>query len=162
MLDIYPYATTSPVYLEGFGPRPDARQDAAYFVTWLDRVIEAARARSDDYNDEREKQSTLDYLEQARAPTRRLRPATLLVQDGTGHHGGAGSGRRCVSPVALEQLDQPVVWQRRREMPVRALHVARGHHRVHDGFLGRLHGRDEHGIEVVVAERLRLDQWLAR
>jgi len=67
VLDIYPYATTSPVYLEGFGPRPDARQDAAYFVTWLDRTIDDARARSSDFNDEREKQSTLDYLEQARA-----------------------------------------------------------------------------------------------
>ena len=67
VLDIYPYATTSPVYLEGFGPRPDARQDAAYFVTWLDRVIEAARSRDGDYNDAREKQSTLDYLAQARA-----------------------------------------------------------------------------------------------
>jgi TolB protein len=67
VLDIYPYATTSPVYLEGFGPRPDARQDAAYFVTWLDRVIEAARSRDGDYNDAREKQSTLDYLGQARA-----------------------------------------------------------------------------------------------
>jgi TolB protein len=67
VLDIYPYATTSPVYLEGFGPRPDARQDAAYFVTWLDRVIEQAGARSADYNDARERQSTLDYLGRARA-----------------------------------------------------------------------------------------------
>ena len=67
MLDIYPYATTSPVYLEGLGPRPDARQDAAYFVTWLDRVIDEARARSGDYNDDREKQSTLGYLARARA-----------------------------------------------------------------------------------------------
>ncbi len=66
VLDIYPYATTSPVYVEGFGPRPDARNDAAYFVTWLDRTIDEARARSDDYNDDREKQSTLDYLARAR------------------------------------------------------------------------------------------------
>ncbi len=67
VLDIYPYATTSPVYLEGFGPRPEARQDAAYFVTWLDRVIDETRARSADFNDERERQSTFTYLEQARA-----------------------------------------------------------------------------------------------
>jgi TolB protein len=67
VLDIYPYATTSPVYLEGFGPRPDAVQDAAYFVTWLDRVIDETRARSADFNDERERQSTFSYLEQARA-----------------------------------------------------------------------------------------------
>jgi TolB protein len=67
VLDIYPYATTSPVYLEGFGPRPDATNDAAYFVTWLDRTIDEARARSGDYNDDREKRSTLDYLARARA-----------------------------------------------------------------------------------------------
>jgi hypothetical protein len=67
VLDIYPYATTSPVYIEGFGPRPDARADAAYFVTWLDRVIDGTRARSADFNDERERRSTFDYLAQARA-----------------------------------------------------------------------------------------------
>ena len=67
VLDIYPYATTSPVYVEGFGPRPDARNDAAYFVTWLDRTIDETRARSGDYNDDREKRSTLDYLARARA-----------------------------------------------------------------------------------------------
>jgi len=67
VLDIYPYATTSPVYLEGFGPRPDARADAEYFVRWLDRVIEAARSRSADFNDERERHDTFEYLERARA-----------------------------------------------------------------------------------------------
>ncbi len=67
VLDIYPYATTSPVYLEGFGPRPDSKEDAQYFLRWLDRVIEAARSRSADFNDERERQATFDYLERARA-----------------------------------------------------------------------------------------------
>jgi hypothetical protein len=67
VLDIYPYATTSPVYVEGHGPRPDAREDARYFVTWLDRAIEATRARSADFNDERERAATFAYLEQARA-----------------------------------------------------------------------------------------------
>jgi len=76
VLDIYPYATTSPVYLEGFGPRPDARQDAAYFVSWMDRVIGEARARNGDYNDEREKKATLDYLAAARDGYLRLAAGT--------------------------------------------------------------------------------------
>jgi len=65
VLDIYPYATTSPVYVQAARPAPDARDDATYFVTWLDRVIEAAAART-DYNDETEKRETLDYLRKAR------------------------------------------------------------------------------------------------
>ena len=43
------------------GAGADARADAAYFVAWLDRVIEAAVAR-DDYNDAEEKDATLAYL----------------------------------------------------------------------------------------------------
>jgi len=66
VLDIYPYATTSPVYVQAAQPAPDARQDAQYFVTWLDRVIEAASART-DYNDDAEKRETLEYLQEARA-----------------------------------------------------------------------------------------------
>ena len=67
LLDLYPYATTNPVWLEGAAP--DARDDAAYFVAWLDRVIEAADAR-DDWNDAQEKASTLAYLREAQAKYR--------------------------------------------------------------------------------------------
>ena len=42
-----------------------APEDAAYFVRWMDRVIAAAEARS-DYNDERERRETLEYLRAAR------------------------------------------------------------------------------------------------
>ncbi|MCC8362755.1 CehA/McbA family metallohydrolase [Lysobacter sp. A6] len=62
LLDLYPYATTNPVWLEG--DAPDARGDAAYFVAWLDRVIEAADAR-DDWNDAQEEAATLQYLREA-------------------------------------------------------------------------------------------------
>jgi hypothetical protein len=44
LLDLYPYATTNPVWLEG--PVPDARGDAAYFVAWArarDRSGQRAR-----------------------------------------------------------------------------------------------------------------------
>jgi hypothetical protein len=64
VLDIYPYATTSPVYVTGL-PAPSAIEDARYFVTWLDRMIAAAEART-DYNDEEERRVTLDYLRSAR------------------------------------------------------------------------------------------------
>ena len=65
VLDIYPYATTSPVYLElpgGLAPDPT---DAAYFAAWLDRVIADASART-DYRNPRERAATLDYLRKAR------------------------------------------------------------------------------------------------
>jgi hypothetical protein len=65
VLDIYPYATTSPIYVESPTPAPAAGEDARYFVTWLDRVIEAAGAR-DDYNTADERADTLRYLREAR------------------------------------------------------------------------------------------------
>jgi hypothetical protein len=37
VLDLYPYATTNPVYLDGPAP-PPAVDDARYFVAWLDRL----------------------------------------------------------------------------------------------------------------------------
>ncbi|HEY5849460.1 MAG TPA: CehA/McbA family metallohydrolase [Lysobacter sp.] len=66
VLDLYPYATTSPVWIDLPGGAPPAREDAAYFAAWLGRVIEAAGAR-DDYNDADEKRATLDYLRAAQA-----------------------------------------------------------------------------------------------
>jgi hypothetical protein len=53
------------------GAMPDARADAAYFVAWLERVIEAANAR-DDYNDAAEKRATLAYLREAQAKFRAM------------------------------------------------------------------------------------------
>ena len=67
ILDIYPYASTNPVYVSGFGAKPDVKADAVYFVRWLDRVIEAADKRHADFNTETEFQSTREYLRQARA-----------------------------------------------------------------------------------------------
>jgi hypothetical protein len=64
VLDIYPYATTSPVYLEMPGGPPPAREDAAYFAAWLTTTIAAASAR-DDYNTQRERDETLGYLRKA-------------------------------------------------------------------------------------------------
>jgi Tol biopolymer transport system component len=66
ILDLYPYATTSPVYVSVAGAPTNSPADAQYFVHWLDRTIAAAAGRT-DYNDDRERQATLDYLNAARA-----------------------------------------------------------------------------------------------
>lgn len=67
VLDLYPYATTNPVWI-GAGRAPEnLRGDAAYFVAWLDRVIANAVARQPDFNDAAEFDATLDYLRAARA-----------------------------------------------------------------------------------------------
>jgi hypothetical protein len=69
VLDVYPYATTSPLYVGG--KLPPAPDDATYFSSWMDRVIEAALARG-GWNSEQEKTDTLAYLEEARAKFRAL------------------------------------------------------------------------------------------
>jgi len=66
VLDIYPFATTSPIYVNVDGKPARSREDAAYFVRWIDRVIATLLARG-DYNSAAEKSATLHYLESARA-----------------------------------------------------------------------------------------------
>jgi len=63
--DIYPYASTSPIYVTVDRQAPSSPDDAAYFVSWLDRVIAGVTVRS-DYNSPQEKQDTLQYLNAAR------------------------------------------------------------------------------------------------
>ena len=65
VLDIYPYATTSPVYIDlpgGMQPDPKA---AAYFIAWLDRAIADVAARK-DFRTGAERAAVLDYLRRAR------------------------------------------------------------------------------------------------
>jgi Tol biopolymer transport system component len=64
--DIYPYATTSPVYVKLRGSAPKYPADVKFFVRWLERTLESASART-DYNSAREKSDTLEYLKSARA-----------------------------------------------------------------------------------------------
>lgn len=71
VLDLYPYATTNPVWLGDHVLAPSAREDAAWFARWMDRTIEAAAAR-DDYNGAEEKRATLDELGRARDAYRTL------------------------------------------------------------------------------------------
>jgi TolB protein len=71
VLDIYPYATTSPVYLDLPGGLPPDSLDAAYFGDWLDRVIASVGSRS-DFRSAHERESTLAYLRMARDHFRSL------------------------------------------------------------------------------------------
>ena len=65
VLDLYPYATTSPIYVKVDGSAGKPAEDAAYFVAWIDRMIEDAKSNR-DWNTDAEKTSVLKLLEQAR------------------------------------------------------------------------------------------------
>jgi TolB protein len=65
ILDLYPYATTSPIYVNVAGSAPKSASDAAYFIAWIDRLIEAAKANQ-DWNTEAEKRAVLQLLREAR------------------------------------------------------------------------------------------------
>ncbi|MGB5131839.1 MAG: CehA/McbA family metallohydrolase [Steroidobacteraceae bacterium] len=65
VFDLYPYATTGPIYLELPGAPQSVREDAAFFVAWMDRVIAAAESNG-DYDDAKERAATLGYFRAAR------------------------------------------------------------------------------------------------
>ncbi len=65
ILDIYPYATTSPIYVNVAGTPLHSPADATYFVTWMDRLLAAAQSNT-AWNTDAEKRSVLDTLEAAR------------------------------------------------------------------------------------------------
>jgi TolB protein len=66
VLDAYPYATTSPIYVTVAGSASKPVEDAAYFIAWIHRMIQDARSNR-DWNTEAEKKSVLNMLEKARA-----------------------------------------------------------------------------------------------
>jgi hypothetical protein len=65
ILDVYPYATTSPIYVTVGNERVRSSEDAAYFIQWIDRVTAEAEAHT-AYNTEEEKSETLRVLREAR------------------------------------------------------------------------------------------------
>jgi hypothetical protein len=71
ILDLYPYATTSPVYVSEAGAPVRSAADAAYFVAWVDRLIAAARSDT-SWNTDAEKESVLSMLEEARTRYARI------------------------------------------------------------------------------------------
>ncbi len=63
--DLYPYATTNPVWIGGVQRTASARADATWFADWLTRTLTAVTAR-DDFNDANDRRITLDYIRNAR------------------------------------------------------------------------------------------------
>jgi hypothetical protein len=65
VLDAYPYATTSPVYVSVEGAPARSPRDAEYFAAWVGRLIESAGDHP-GYNDAAEREETLALLRRAR------------------------------------------------------------------------------------------------
>ncbi|PYX36360.1 MAG: hypothetical protein DMG81_16165 [Acidobacteria bacterium] len=65
ILDLYPYATTSPIYISMENSNPHPRDDAAYFIAWIDQLIRGAKANT-NWNADDEKQAVLDQFSRAR------------------------------------------------------------------------------------------------
>ena len=66
VLDIYPYATTSPIYVR-VGDRVRRSRDAAtYFLRWIDR-IQAATEQNSSYRTAAEREAVVQDVRRARA-----------------------------------------------------------------------------------------------
>ncbi len=65
ILDLYPYSTTSPIYVNIAGSPLQSRGDASYFVQWMDRLIAGVRSNT-SWNTDADKESVLDLLQEAR------------------------------------------------------------------------------------------------
>ncbi len=66
VMDIYPYATTSPIYVSVDGAPVRSPEDARFFLAWIDRLEKAARGHR-GWNSAAEKEAVLDDLARARA-----------------------------------------------------------------------------------------------
>jgi len=71
VLDIYPYATTSPIYIAVAGSTMHPGEDASYFIRWIDQLIDGVRANG-NWNTGLEKQGVLDQLSRAREIYKKL------------------------------------------------------------------------------------------
>jgi len=65
VLDIYPYGTTSPVYVVVGGAPRRSSEDARYFLAWIDRLEKAARENT-GWNTAAEKEAVLADIAKAR------------------------------------------------------------------------------------------------
>ena len=66
VLDSYPYATTSPVYVTIAGREPRSAEDDRYFLHWIDRIGQSVEAHT-GWNNPKEKSQVLEMLAAARA-----------------------------------------------------------------------------------------------
>jgi hypothetical protein len=65
VLDLYPYATTNPVFVSVAGQPMKSTVDADYFIAWIDRIADSA-AQHPDYHFPAEQQQVMQHLVQAR------------------------------------------------------------------------------------------------
>jgi Tol biopolymer transport system component len=72
VLDLYPYATTSPVYVTVAGKPSRSAEDAAYFLAWLDRLREDVEGYP-DWNSPGERTHVLQQVDEARKVYENLR-----------------------------------------------------------------------------------------
>ena len=75
VLDLYPYATTSPIYVTVGAEPVRSRDDAEYFLRWIARLDTAAGA-SRDWNTDAEREEALTLIGRARSEFERRRGAT--------------------------------------------------------------------------------------
>ncbi|HVS16506.1 MAG TPA: CehA/McbA family metallohydrolase [Thermoanaerobaculia bacterium] len=73
VFDLYPYATTGPIYLRGEGERRWPRCDADGFLAWV-AEIEATAGNHPDYNTDAEREATLESIRAARRVFEALLP----------------------------------------------------------------------------------------
>jgi TolB protein len=64
ILDAYLYGTTSPIYVTVGGGATTSREDAQYFLTWIDRLRDAGQ-HNQDWNTESEKNSVMELFSEA-------------------------------------------------------------------------------------------------
>ncbi len=65
VLDNYPYATTSPVYVRVAGQPRRSRDAGTYFLRWLEQ-LQSATERNGDYRSASERRAVLDDIARAR------------------------------------------------------------------------------------------------
>ncbi|MGH9508821.1 MAG: CehA/McbA family metallohydrolase [Terriglobales bacterium] len=65
ILDIHPYATTSPAYVTVGGARPRSPEDAAYFLAWIARMQESVE-KNTDWNTPTEREAVMKMIADVR------------------------------------------------------------------------------------------------
>ena len=64
IFDLYPYATTNPVFVSVDGERPRSTVDADYFLAWVGRIRESVESHT-AYNDDTERAAIIANLAEA-------------------------------------------------------------------------------------------------
>jgi hypothetical protein len=72
VLDLYPFASTSPIYVTVADGPVRSRPDAEFFLQWIDRVRQEAEAHT-GWNTDAERNAVLDLIARARAEFERRR-----------------------------------------------------------------------------------------